>query len=198
MSDLIEDRVALIDLDGTVADFDNEMTARMAKLQAPGEQEYTGGWGEAPDYIHTRRNLIKSQPGFWRDLPKIKLGFEVVQLLRGLNFNLHVLTKGPKSTPSAWSEKIQWCQEHLPDALVTVTQDKSLVYGRVLVDDFPPYFEKWLLVRPRGIVIAVAHPWNVHIKHPNVTIYDGSQEAMAKVVDALKGAYTRTSGRQEA
>jgi hypothetical protein len=104
----------------------------------------------------------------------------VVDELRALGFELHVLTKGPRSTPNAWSEKVEWCADHLPDANVTVTGDKSLVYGRVLVDDWPPYFTRWLEARPRGLVVCVAHPWNEGFSpggpqaHANVLRYDGA------------------------
>ena len=118
-----------------------------------------------------------------------------------MGFLLHVLTKGPKYTRAAWSEKADWCAENLPDALITVTQDKSLMYGRVLVDDYPPYFEKWLEVRPRGLVVCVAHPWNGDFakggakEHPNVFRYNGTNREELRL--ALKSAFERGS-REEA
>ncbi len=121
----------------------------------------------------------------------------MVEELRALGFELHVLTKGPRSTPNAWSEKVEWCAEHLPDANVTVTGDKSLVYGRVLVDDYPPYFTRWLEVRPRGLVVCVAHPWNEGFAkggaqaHPSVLRYDG--ENRAELRQRLARAYERGS-----
>ena len=191
MAEPNEDRVALIDLDGTVADYDGAMQAELEKLRGPDEPVR---WADrdAPPFIEARRSLVRKKPGFWRDLARIPLGFEVVDELRDLGYMLHVLTAGPKSTTSAWTEKAEWCRENLPDAFVTVTQDKSLVYGRVLVDDWPPYFEKWLSVRPRGLVVAVAHDWNAHIAHPNVIRYDGSNRAELRA--ALKAAYDRKSG----
>jgi 5'-nucleotidase len=183
-----DDKIALIDLDGTVADYDTALQAGMLSIQAPGEPAYadrhTGG--TEPPYAEARRKLIQRQTGFWRDLRPLPLGFEVVEELRTLGFELHVLTKGPKTTPNAWSEKVEWCAEHLPDATVTITGDKSLVYGRVLVDDYPPYFLRWLDVRPRGLVVCVAHPWNEAFApgganaHPNVLRYDGENRAVLR------------------
>ena len=70
-----------------------------------------------------------------------------------------------------------------------------MVYGRVLFDDWPPYFEKWLAVRPRGLVVCLAHPWNAAFakggpkEHPNVVRYDGSD------VLELRYALERAQGR---
>jgi 5'-nucleotidase len=194
----VTDQIALIDLDGTLADYDTEMQAQMRRIAGPAEGEYFHRPvldEDETEYRKARRKLIQRQPGFWRNLKPLKHGFDVVDELRIFQFQLHVLTKGPMSTPNAWSEKVEWCKEHLPDATVTVTGDKSLVYGRVLVDDWPPYFEKWLLVRPRGLVVAVAHPWNdAYAKgcpkeHPNVIRYDGSNAT------ALRAALERAQGR---
>jgi 5'(3')-deoxyribonucleotidase len=194
------DTIALIDLDGTVADYDAALKEAMARLQAPEEEPYRArpATGEEPAHVEARRLLIQRQPGFWRDLQPLPLGFQVVDDLRALGFVLHVLTKGPTTTPNAWSEKVEWCRHHLPDAFVTVTSDKSLVYGRVLVDDYPPYFTKWLQVRPRGVVVCVAHPWNEPYarggaqEHPNVLRYDGANRDELRA--RLKWAYEREAG----
>lgn len=187
-----DDRVALIDLDGTVADIRKAMEEQMAPLRAPGESIEFHPWDESTPHIKARLSLLKRQPGFWRNLERLELGFDVVDELRNLGFMLHVLTKAPRNSINAWSEKAEWARTHLPDAFVTVTQDKSLVYGRVLVDDFPTYFESWLAVRPRGQVISVAQPWNEHIRHPRVLRYDGTNRTAMQEV--LRRAYDRNIG----
>lgn len=198
---MAEDQVALIDLDGTVADYDGEMDRNLRALKGPNEEHFTG-WDNVPPHIEARRNLIKRQPGFWRSLPRLELGFHIVEELRALQFLLHVLTKGPKYTTGAWTEKADWCRENLPDAFVTVTQDKSLVFGKVLVDDYPNYFEKWLEVRPRGLVVCVAHDWNGEYAkdgakaHPNVFRYNGANREELR--QALRLAYNRKSREESA
>ena len=116
---------------------------------------------------------MRRQPGWWRNLPRLKLGFDMLAELRALSFEIHVLTKGPLGTPSAWTEKLEWCQQHLPGVPVTITMDKGLVYGKVLVDDYPPYVERWLTWRPRGLVVLPAQPWNAGFTHKNAIRYDG-------------------------
>jgi 5'(3')-deoxyribonucleotidase len=159
MTDHVDDQVALVDLDDTVAAYSKALREQMRLIQAPDEPAYMDRMFDREEpYMEARRKLIQRQPGFWRGLEPIPLGFEIVEELRKQSFGIHVLTKGPKTTPSAWSEKVEWSTQHMPYATVTVAGDKSLVYGRVLVDDWPTYFEKWLLVRPRGLVICPAHP----------------------------------------
>lgn len=51
---------------------------------------------------------------------------------------------------------------------------KGLVYGAILVDDWPEYVERWLKHRPRGLVVMPASSNNVGYNHPNVIRYDGS------------------------
>lgn len=185
--------VALIDLDGTVADYDAAMHRELLLLAAPGEVVDPKTFHEgAPPHLHARQRLIRNQPGFWRELPRIERGFEVVDVLREIGYQLTVLTKGPKTALSAWTEKAQWAQQHLPDANIAIVQDKAPYYGKILFDDFPPYFLSWLEVRPRGLVIALEHPHNKHIEHPNLLKFNGQN--LRQVYEALQRAYDRAPG----
>ncbi len=196
----VDDKWALIDLDGTVADYDARMVEYQRKLQGPEEIPYSSRYKMLmePPHMEARRKMIQRQAGFWSGLKPLPMGFEVIEEMRLLGFHLHVLTKGPMTTVNAWGEKVEWCREHLPDAIVTVTSDKSSVYGRVLFDDFPPYFEKWIDVRPRGLVICLASALNEESRvgglkeHPQVFRYDGTNRTEMKT--RLKDAYERLPG----
>jgi 5'(3')-deoxyribonucleotidase len=154
--------VALVDMDGTLVDYDYALQRDLARLAGPNEPPYEQGpKAKQPDYIKARHELIRRQSGWWRSLPPLQAGFKILDLLRLADFDIHILTKGPSRTTSAWSEKVEWCREYVPDATVHVTEDKSLVYGRILVDDWPPYIEAWLKWRPRGLVLMPHQRWNV-------------------------------------
>ena len=120
--------------------------------------------------------MIKNQTGWWANLPTFDLGWDIYHVLHELGFNIHVLTKGPRSSINAWSEKVVWCEKHLVDTRdsITITGDKGLVYGKVLVDDYPGYMNDWLEHRPRGLGIMPAHHYNKGYEHPNVVRYDGN------------------------
>ena len=175
--------VALVDMDGTLCDYEGTMARDMEKLRSAGDPAVFPDDEHENPWVRERRSLIRRQSGWWRHLPKLKLGFDVLGELQAQDFEVHVLTKGPVAAPSAWTEKLEWCQEHLPGTPVTITMDKGLVYGKVLVDDWPPYVERWLQWRPRGLVILPAQRWNEGFSHPNALRYDGSN--LAQVREAL-------------
>lgn len=168
--------IALFDMDGTLADFDASMQPKLADLRSPGEDP-TLEDDEGLSHIKARRRLIKAQPGFWRDLAPIPLGFQLLEEARAQRFWCSILTKAPRKIPLAAAEKIEWCAKYVPDLPITQSETKGLVYGKLLVDDWPEYIEQWLAWRPRGLVIAVAQRWNIGIdaKFPkNVVRYDGT------------------------
>jgi len=195
-----DERKGLIDLDSSVAAYAKKMREEQDKLRAPGEPAYVDALDhdQEPPHIRARRKLIQRQPGFWRSLERIELGFDIVQMMRQIGFGLHVVTKGPRGTSNAWSEKLEWSTEQIPDASVTVTTDKSAIYGRAFLEDWPPYFRSWLMVRKNGLVICVAQPWNEdyavggRLQRPNVIRYDGSNRG--EVERMLRRAYERKGG----
>jgi hypothetical protein len=78
-----------------------------------------------------------------------------------------------------------------PDVDITITRDKGLVYGLVLVDDWPKYILRWLKWRPRGLVIMPASTSNEKFKHPQVIRYDGSRESFDQVDTAMRKVLVR-------
>lgn len=167
--------IALFDLDGTLADYESRMRRDLRRLQAPGEPTYPLHDHSAPKHFGTRLDLIKAQPGWWRGLPKLALGFDILRLAEELGFQIQVLTLGPHNTASAWAEKVQWCHTHIGRSVrVTVTEDKSLVYGKVLIDDTPTYVLDWLRHHPHGCGIVPAQPYNEGFAHSKVVRYDGT------------------------
>lgn len=178
-------KIALIDMDGSVADYDGAMRRELLKLRSPTEPELVLAHDQEEPWLEARKRLIAMQPGFWRSLAPLPVGFEIVRAYEEAGFTLHVLTKGPSRKPNAWSEKVEWCREFLPQAQVTITEDKSLTYGASLTDDWPPYFMGWLAHRPRGVVIVPAQPWNVDAERHNprrIFRYDGSNPHALKAL----------------
>lgn len=161
---------ALVDMDGTIADYAAAMERDQLKLMAPGEEPRLAAEDEDEfEYVKARRRLIKSQTDWWLNLDPIPRGMRVVKMMEELGFKVTVLTRGPKPHPHAWAEKVKWVQRHLPGRRTIVMDDeKALVYGRVLMDDWVPYLKPWLRERPRGLVILPDQPWNQGFEHPQV------------------------------
>ncbi|HEY8097479.1 MAG TPA: hypothetical protein VIE65_15520 [Methylobacter sp.] len=180
------EKIALIDLDGTLADYDAAMRRDMQTIAAPGEEIkwYDG----APEHMKARKKLIQDQPDWWYNLEPLPLGMQVFEMMGDIGFTRMILTKGPtKRNPNAWTEKVRWCKRHIPGTDVTITADKGLVYGKVLMDDFPEYVDRWLEWRHRGLVLMPACAWNEGYSHPNVLRFNWDN--LREVRERLTTAY---------
>ena len=186
--------IALFDLDGTLADVTKALRAALLELHGPDEPPLPENiWrGKTQPHIKARMELIKCRPGWWRDLPELPLGFQLLRFVQALGFEVHILTNGPRKHPQAWMEKVEWVEAHAPSVDgITVTRDKGLVYGKVLVDDYPDYMLRWLKHRPRGLGIMPLAEDNADFEHPNVVLCDGNN--MDEVANRLKAQIARGS-----
>ncbi len=188
------ENICLFDLDGTLVDFDKQMKEDMALLRGP-DEEISNPWDRSKQWIINRKKLIMQKPGWWRELPIYQPGFDIFEMTQQLDLEIHVLTKGPSSSTHAWGEKIEWCRKHLPnDIKITLTEDKGLVYGKILVDDWPDYITRWLKWRPRGLVIMPCHEHNRNYIHKNVVRYDGTN--IGEVQERMMQAIMRKPGKE--
>lgn len=183
------DKIALFDLDQTLADYDASMERCLAEIANPNEPLYDYH-DIVPDWYLARIRMVRNVPGWWEELATRVLGFDILRVARRIGFENHVLTKGPTSTAAAWTEKVRWCRKHLTDdILVTITENKSMVYGRVLVDDYEGYALEWLDKHARGLVIMPATGQNGHVQHDRLIRYDGSN--ITAVERAMQLAFDR-------
>ena len=183
------ENIALFDLDGTLCDYEGGLLRALEVLRAPEEEQFRGSIRDgAPLHMINRSNLIRSSEEWWAGLPKFPLGWDVLRVAKGLDYRIMILTQGPRRNPAAWSGKKKWIDKHLgEDVDITITRDKGLVYGRVLVDDFPDYIEKWLEHRKNGLVIMPANDSNKGYEHEQVIRYDGSNlEEVREVMMQVK------------
>jgi len=156
------ENLALLDMDGTVCDWHNQLAKDLDALLGPDKERL-------PAATLTKiEHLIRKQPGWYLGLKPLPLGFAIAELLRDIGFTIMVATKATPQAENAWSEKAKWCREHLPYAKVTVSEDKTIMYGKILVDDYQKFADPWLKRRPRGYVILPDQPWNQGYEHPRV------------------------------
>ena len=169
------ENIALYDMDGTLCDYDLALRNSMEKLRSLNEPPYSGKpEDDAPAYLKARADLIMSRSSWWAEMPKFQLGFDIWELTKSLGFRHMILTQGPRKRPKAWMGKKMWIDKNIgKDVDITITRDKGLVYGKILVDDWPEYVTRWLEWRPRGLVIMPLQPHNKSFKHPQVVHYDG-------------------------
>jgi hypothetical protein len=185
MAKVLED-VALFDMDGTLCDYNTGLIQELEKLRSPSEPPFHPPFRDMPKHIEERANIIRKSEEWWASLPKFQLGWDVLKIARNLKYDIMILTQGPRRNPYSWSGKKRWIDANLGEDIdITITRKKSLVYGKVLVDDYPGYVREWLAWRPRGVVIMPANTENQGYKHPQVIRYDGTnldqvKEAMQK------------------
>lgn len=162
MTDREPANIALVDMDGTVCDWHNRLARDLAEVVGPDRDKF------APETLTKIEHLIRKQAGWYFSLEPIELGFKIVNLLKEIGFAIMVATKATPKATNAWSEKAAWCMKYFPHDQVTVTEDKTLLYGKLLVDDYPKFAGPWLKNRPRGYVIMPDQPWNQGYEHPRV------------------------------
>lgn len=186
--------VALFDMDGTLCDYDRGLFLAMESLRSPVEPVCKLPiLDSSPAHLRKRADMIRSSSSWWETLPRLKLGWDILKVANELGYNIMILTQGPRRNPESWAGKKRWIDKHLgEDTDITITRDKSLVYGKVLVDDFPPYIQKWLSWRDRGLVIMPANEGNKNFRHPQVIRYDGTN--ISEVRKAMKIAKDRKRG----
>lgn len=182
------ENIALFDMDGTLCDYNKALFEDLEKLRSPNEPLYRDRVGDnSPKYIRNRVNLIRSSESWWEKLPRFQLGWDILEVTKRLDYRIMILTQGPKRNPSSWSGKKRWIDRHLgTDVDITITRDEGLTYGKVLVDDYPDYIERWLQWRKRGLVIMPAHDSNRDFRHKQVIRYDGKN--LEEVADEIERA----------
>lgn len=198
---MTDDKIALFDMDGSLADFDSALRNALEEMRSPSEPPIPDDmWSiEHNAHMKARMRAIKAVPGFWLNLEPIQRGFEIYRLASSIGFTNEILTKGPRSHALAWAEKLQWVQRYFGVGTnIHIVSDnneddpasgKGRVYGRVLYDDYPDYMLKWLKNRPRGLGIMPVTPANKDFRHPQVIMFDGTNH---KVVEkALVLAFHR-------
>lgn len=135
-------------MDGVVADFD---TAAAEFLGLDSVRDYV----EAHYKITNEQWLqIKTNPRFYRDLPKMAGADRLVDLARDcrdhLGWELRFLTAVPKNWDMPWAfwDKCLWAQAHYPDIAVmfgplSVDKQRHCQLGDILIDDRVDNCERW-------------------------------------------------------
>lgn len=107
-----------VDMDGVIVGFDGYMVDR----------------GMTADEV-------KRTPGAYRDMQPIPGAIDAVRELIAQGWDVWIATKPPTGIPEAYSEKVAWIMEHLPELVrkIVITHDKGLLgdEGDYLIDDRP-------------------------------------------------------------
>lgn len=108
-----------IDMDSVLVDFE----AGIDRLSKETKSKY--------------HNNLDEIPGFFRDLPPIEGAIEAFHKLSEKH-EVYILSTAPWENPSAWTDKLLWVKEHLPEAghkRLILSHRKHLNRGDFLIDD---------------------------------------------------------------
>jgi hypothetical protein len=184
-----EKPIALVDLDGTLCDYHNALQKWISEVFKSEHLDAEPRTDQIRERVET---LIMSQPGWYRNLKPLPLGIAIYKTLRDIGFQIVICSKGSKWSKNSWTEKMEWVAEHLDeDVLVNITQMKSIVYGRVFVDDYPAHFLPWMERRPRGVVIVPDQPWNQEARNLDRVYRVKAMEDIKTIRPVLEKAYSR-------
>ena len=64
----------LIDMDGTLCDYQGALTRDLEALRGPNDPRIAAD-DDTPAWLRARENVVRRQPGWWRGLPRLHLGF---------------------------------------------------------------------------------------------------------------------------
>ena len=180
-------------MDGTLFDYDLGLKKELDKICSPNEPEIKLYFNDNPLHIKNRIDLITRSESWWENLPKLNLGWDILKIVNELNYKVHILTQGPRKNSAAWSGKKKCIDKHFgEDFDLTLTRNKGLVYGKVLVDDYPEYIGRWLEWRKRGLVIMPANEFNKNYSNSQLIRYDGKN--LKEVYRALVKVKNETLG----
>lgn len=75
--------IGLFDMDNSLFDYSSQLISDLKSLMSPNELMPDELFGDnVPLWIKSRIKLIQSQSGWWKNLPKFKLGWDVYQLYK--------------------------------------------------------------------------------------------------------------------
>lgn len=150
-------RIALFDMDETIVNFTGPLRERLRKTFSPGE-EMPPDLFNMPTHMYERIQAIKKEPGFWRNLPPLEWGMDLIEIFRAKGYEIHIVSKGPTTGAIAWSEKVEWVQTHLTHITLHLTQNKSMIHGDVFIEDRWDFLSQWLLRNKGGKGIMNTRP----------------------------------------
>ncbi len=84
--------IALYDMDGTLFDYKTQLVKDLENLSFIGEPKIELNFHTSLRYLQNRIDLITSQEFWWANLPKFKLGWDVLSITKEFGFQHNILT----------------------------------------------------------------------------------------------------------
>ena len=137
--------VVLVDMDGTIADFDSRayalMAARHPDVAMPvyKQREFPLSRG-LPAAQRPLLEVLFKEEGFFREMQPIEGAVAALNEMVAAGIDVRLCSSPLSSSPCCVMEKVEWAVAHLGKSWVDriiLTRDKTLVRGDILLDDAP-------------------------------------------------------------
>jgi len=139
--------IVLVDMDGTIADFDQRALQLMKQRHGKAfdvEHSTLKSFPFAANFDASYKRPISSmlsEENFFRSFQPIDGAIQALKEMQAHeSIEVFFCTAPIRANPFCASEKMEWIREHLGDdwvARIIITSDKSLVRGDILIDDAP-------------------------------------------------------------
>jgi len=165
-----ERMIILIDQDGVLANYEERMLdifheehPEIPRIPHEELTEFNTHKAYSEEYWEEIEN-IALRPDFFRSLPPIDGAIEGVQELLRLGVGVRICTAPKKIFKHCVGEKYEWIHRHFGQKMVnkiTLTRDKTLVRGEILIDDKPEITGSR---KPEWEHVLFDQPYNRHIE----------------------------------
>ncbi len=187
--------VALFDMDDTLCDTNGQRERDLRKFLSD-ESEIVTDYLSPKCPLHVKKLLreVISQPHWWENLPKMKDGFQLYDLMKSEGITIEILTKMPETYPLALWEKLVWCKKNTPEVdNINLTLKKRRYPGDILIDDWPSYVTAWLDYNKNGRAILPLREWNKDYQNPRAIHYTGKNIDQVKnlIAELKQGKYSQ-------
>lgn len=186
------DRVVLVDMDNTLVDYDLEFGKRWMQAHPSNTLDQI----KARQHFELEQNFsadlkpiateIMSQPGFFISFQPTPYALEAVQEMEAAGLFVFLCTApSPMQWETCVAEKYGWVRKHLGEdwmKKIVVTRDKTLVKGRVLVDDKPRVVGA--VEKPDWVHVVYDQPYNQNAEgQPRLTDWRKWRDVIGKYID---------------
>ncbi len=182
--------IVLVDLDNTVADFDRGMEIFLRKLHPdvqiiPACDRRTFWYQrDYPEKLHPLMQGIYNSHGFYADLLPIEGAIEAINEMSKDGIEVMLCSANLRDNPYCASEKHAWVGRYLGRDFVErliLSTDKTMVYGRVLIDDNPNLEG---IIKPSWDRVIFDRPYNRETEGPRLTDWINWREVILPLMNA--------------
>lgn len=196
----------IVDLDGVCADFIGAYsqtglvpTYNRLSGESVGIEDFKNwdmkGAVKNPELL----TYIFHNPGFFRKLALIDGCSYALQRLMSLGHEIFIATSG--CTPHSFSEKVEWCHEHLPFiplSHICLIHHKSQLHGDVIIDDGAHNARAFRAANPKAAAISMIWPYNRQSQDFTALLGDWKKpwNSWLEIVDAVNALAKQEDGSE--